>query len=141
MPLQINTLLAEKMTDPINQKYKMSSILLRPQIFLKDIIGHIDSVRYFFIDNDLFQDEIIEEAEIKIKYESYIIKEQALADKMSHLEYLSLAGVTDYSKITSLSYEAREKLSKVKPETIGQASRISGVSPADISVLIVYIGR
>ena len=141
MPLQINTLLAEKMTDPINQKYKMSSILLRPQIFLKDIIGHIDSVRDFFIDNDLLQDEIIEEAEIKIKYESYIIKEQALADKMSHLEYLSLAGVTDYSKITSLSYEAREKLSKVKPETIGQASRISGVSPADISVLIVYIGR
>ena len=141
LPLQINSLLAEKMTDPISQKYKMSSILLRPQIFLIDIIKHVASVRGFFSENDLLQDAIIEEAEIKIKYESYIFKEQALADKMSHLEYLSLASVTDYSMLTSLSYEAREKLSKIKPLTIGQASRISGVSPADISVLIVYIGR
>ena len=141
LPLQINSLLAEKMTDPISQKYKMSSILLRPQIFLIDIIKQVASVRGFFSENDLLQDAIIEEAEIKIKYESYIFKEQALADKMSHLEYLSLASVTDYSMLTSLSYEAREKLSKIKPLTIGQASRISGVSPADISVLIVYIGR
>jgi len=140
-PLQINGLLCEKMTDPISQKQKASAILLRPQVFLKDIIEIVDAVKSYAEENGLLQNDIIEETELKIKYESYITKEQELADKLSHLENLSLPADFIYSTITSLSYEAREKLTRVQPRTIGQASRISGVSPADISVLIVYLGR
>lgn len=141
LPGQVNGLLAEKMTDPIIQKQKAFSILLRPQIFLHDIIAHVDVVRNYAAEYGLLQDEIIEEAEIRIKYENYIGKEQELANKLLHLENLPLSGDYNYSQITSLSHEAREKLTKIQPRTIGQASRISGVSPADISVLIVYLGR
>jgi tRNA uridine 5-carboxymethylaminomethyl modification enzyme len=140
-PDKINELLSEKMTDPISQKQKVSTILLRPQIFLSDIIANVEAVRNYTGNLGELREEIIEETELRIKYESYIGKEQDLADKLSHLENLALPGEFNYSKITSLSHEAREKLSKIKPRTIGQASRISGVSPADISVLIVYLGR
>jgi tRNA uridine 5-carboxymethylaminomethyl modification enzyme len=140
-PDKINELLSEKMTDPISQKQKVSTILLRPQMFLSDIIANVEVVRNYTENMGELREEIIEETELRIKYESYIGKEQDLADKLSHLENLALPGEFNYSKITSLSHEAREKLSKIKPRTIGQASRISGVSPADISVLIVYLGR
>jgi tRNA uridine 5-carboxymethylaminomethyl modification enzyme len=86
-------------------------------------------------------DEIYEEAEIFIKYEGYIEKEQEIADKLGKFENIVLHENFDYHKLKSLSFEAREKLNKIKPKTIGQASRISGVSPSDISVLIVYLGR
>ncbi len=79
--------------------------------------------------------------EIFVKYESYISKEQEIADKLSKFEDIPLYDTFDYQKLQSLSYEAREKLTKMKPKTIGQASRISGISPSDISVLIVYLGR
>jgi len=140
-PDKINELLSEKMTDPISQKQKISTILLRPQMFLNDIIRNVEVVRNYTEKLGELREEIIEETELRIKYESYIGKEQDLADKLSNLENLALPGEFNYSKITSLSHEAREKLSKIKPRTIGQASRISGVSPADISVLIVYLGR
>ena len=91
--------------------------------------------------NELGSKEIVEETELVIKYESYIGKEQDLADKLAGLENFGLSEELDYSKLKSLSHEAREKLTKVKPQTIGQASRISGVSPSDIAVLIVFLGR
>jgi len=85
--------------------------------------------------------EVVESAEILIKYDNYIQKEQEIAAKISRLEDIRLHDDFDYHKLKSLSWEAREKLSKIRPGTIGQASRISGVNPSDISVLIVYLGR
>ena len=141
LPGQVNGLLERMQTDPINQKQKAASVLLRPQVFLHDMIGEIDVIRNFSEEKGLLANEIIEETEIRIKYESYIVKEQELAEKVSQLDHYILPDNFNYAQITSLSHEAREKLSKIKPQTIGQASRISGVSPADISVLIVYLGR
>ena len=140
-PLQINSLLLEKQTNPIVQKQKALAILLRPQLLLQDMMRHVEEISNYAEENGFLDDEIIEETELKIKYESYIGKEQELVDKLANLENYSLSADYDYSKLVSLSHEAREKLNKVKPRTIGQASRISGVSPADISVLIVYLGR
>jgi tRNA uridine 5-carboxymethylaminomethyl modification enzyme len=140
-PHQVNSLLAEKMTNPILHKQKASAILLRPQVFLHDMIAAIEPIRNYAHENGLLQTEIIEETELQIKYESYIHKEQELVDKHANLENYALTADFDYAKLTSLSHEAREKLNKIKPRTIGQATRISGVSPADISVLIVYLGR
>ena len=140
-PLQINSLLLEKQTNPIVQKQKALAILLRPQLLLQDMMRHVEEISNYAEENCFLDDEIIEETELKIKYESYIGKEQELVDKLANLENYSLSADYDYSKLVSLSHEAREKLNKVKPRTIGQASRISGVSPADISVLIVYLGR
>ena len=87
------------------------------------------------------QQEIEEQAEIQMKYEGYISKEEDLANKLGRFEGIKLHADLDYSKLNSLSMEARQKLTKLKPETLGQASRISGVSPSDISVLMVYLGR
>jgi tRNA uridine 5-carboxymethylaminomethyl modification enzyme len=141
MPSQVNSLLTEKFTNSISQKQKAAAILLRPQVFLMDMLEAISEIRTYADENGLLRNDVIEETELKIKYDSYIEKEQDLVDKLINLENLGLSEGFDYSKISSLSHEAREKLNKVKPRTIGQASRISGVSPADISVLIVYLGR
>lgn len=140
-PAMINELLTQKETNPIVQKQKAGAILLRPQLFLKEMIDHVTEIQDYAEVNGLLMNDIIEETEIKIKYESYIGKEQELVDKLANLENFPLAGDYDYSKLISLSHEAREKLLKFKPRTLGQASRISGVSPADISVLMISLGR
>jgi len=140
-PTQINGLLKEKITNPIIQKQKASTLLLRPQLFLMEMIERVEEIRNYAHKNELFSSDIVEETELVIKYESYIGKEQDLVDKLANLENLCLSAEFDYSKLNSLSHEAREKLTKIKPQTIGQASRISGVSPSDIAVLIVYLGR
>jgi tRNA uridine 5-carboxymethylaminomethyl modification enzyme len=114
---------------------------LRPRVSLKDMILKVDTIKNYYGNSDYHSDEIIEETELMIKYESYFEKEMEVANKMAYLENLSLSPDFNYSKLTSLSHEAREKLNKVHPLTIGQASRISGVSPADIAVLIVFLGR
>ncbi|MEI7500580.1 MAG: tRNA uridine-5-carboxymethylaminomethyl(34) synthesis enzyme MnmG [Bacteroidota bacterium] len=141
MPLEVNNLLLEIDEKIISQKQKAATILLRPRVSLKEMILKIDAINNFIECGNFRDDEIIVEAELMIKYESYLEKEHEIADKMANLENLSLISGFDYSKLGSLSHEAREKLNKVQPRTIGQASRISGVSPADISVLIVYLGR
>ncbi len=141
MPTQVNGLLSEKLTDVISQRQKAAMLLLRPQIYLADLIGCIDQVKAYAEENDLLDEDVVEETELRIKYESYILKEQELAGKVAHLENLAVPAGIDYAKISSLSIEAREKFTKIQPRTIGQASRISGVSPADISVLIVFLGR
>ncbi len=137
-PAEINPALEIINSAPIVQKVKMFSILARPTITLLDFAIYSPKVKEFISQFDL---ESIEQAEILMKYEGYISKEHELADKQIRLEDLQLHDDFDYVRLTSLSIEAREKLTKIKPKTIGQASRISGITPSDISILMVYLGR
>lgn len=140
-PNQINGLLILKDTQVINQKTRLSNLLLRPQIFINDLIKHLDFLFDHLRNKNLLDPEITESAEIGIKYESYLAKENELVKKMAKNETVELSEDFNYFSLTSLSYEAREKLSRIRPQTIGQASRISGVSPSDISTLLIYLGR
>ena len=132
-----NEILASKSSQPITEKQRFQRFLLRPEITLEDI-KHIDAVKQAISDKE---DLSVESAETVIKYESYLAKEQEHAEKLSRLEDIKIPDLFDYHKLQSLSKESREKLHKVRPLTLGQASRISGVNPADISVLMVYFGR
>ena len=127
-------------TSPLRQKIKLSELLLRPQVNLSDLIS-ISVPLKDKINNLSASPEDIEGAEILVKYDGYIKKEKDLVSKLSKLDNIPLKKDFDYNNLKSLSTEAREKLSKIKPETIGQASRISGVSPSDINVIAVFIGR
>lgn len=140
-PDQINGLLESLGTAPINQKVKLDTILLRPQVSLSQLIECLDRLKNEVSGFDANAKEIIEETEILMKYDSYISKEKEVADKLLQFENMPLKEDFDYNSLQSLSTEARQKLTRIKPATIGQASRISGISPADISVLIVYLGR
>ena len=139
-PEEVNPVLAEKETDPLKQKVKIDTLLLRPQLHFNDLIRGIPSLSGFLSSLEDINDEIIEQAEIRIKYQGYIDKERDLANRLGKLENLVIKDDLDYHQLTSLSFEAREKLSKIRPRTIGQAARMSGVSPADISVLAIYLG-
>lgn len=139
-PEEVNALLEDKGTDPLRQKVKIDNLLLRPQLHFKELLRYIPHLSSFLRDQAGVSDEIIEQAEIRIKYQGYIDKERDLANKLGKLENLAIKDDIDYMQLTSLSYEAREKLMKIRPRTIGQAARISGVSPADISVLAIYLG-
>lgn len=139
-PEEVNALLEDKGTDPLRQKVKIDNLLLRPQLHFKELLRYIPHLSSFLRDQAGVSDEIIEQAEIRIKYQGYIYKERDLANKLGKLENLAIKDDIDYMQLTSLSYEAREKLMKIRPRTIGQAARISGVSPADISVLAIYLG-
>lgn len=142
LPDDVNAYLSGNNTAEISQKAKVASLLLRPQVSLEGLAGcHAPLADFLSTIGPEDTREIGEEAEILIKYESYIQKEQEIVDKLARLENLELSEDFDYHQITSLSYEAREKLSRFRPATLGQASRISGVSPADLSILIVYLGR
>ena len=139
-PEEINGLLDQKESSRIDQKMRLSYLLLRPQLELTDIIETVPALEQYK-SQDRFIKECLEEAEIQIKYDSYIQKEYELADKLNRLENIKLPVDFDYHTIQSLSYECREKLNRYKPETLGQASRISGISPADINVLAIFLGR
>ncbi len=137
-PSEINPVLEYINSTPITQKVKMFGILSRP------IITITDFKKYCFKANEFisqFDAESIEQAEILMKYEGYILKERELADKQIKLEKLQLHDNFNYKALASLSIEAREKLTKIKPKTIGQAARISGITPSDISILIIHLGR
>jgi tRNA uridine 5-carboxymethylaminomethyl modification enzyme len=142
-PDEINLHLESINTSPITQKVKISGLLLRPEISISYLINSIKDFSDFInsINNKNNIEEAIEQAEILIKYKGYIEKQQEIALNMKKLEDIKLYDNLDYNKLVSLSTEARQKLSRIRPETIGQASRISGVSPSDISALIVYIKR
>ena len=139
-PDQINGLLEQKDSTRIDQKIKMSYLLLRPQINFTEMIEILPSLEQYK-SQDRFGRECLEEAEIQIKYDSYIQKENEIAEKLARLENLKLPKDFDFHTIQSLSYESREKLNRYQPETLGQASRISGISPADINVLAIFLGR
>lgn len=141
LPEEMNTILEKKGTQIIPQKTKIAHLLLRPQLNIWDLIEGCRELDHFLKSKNGMDAEELEEAEIQVKYEGYIQKEQEIIKKLSKYEHISLHPDFDYLSLKSLSSEAREKLIKIKPRTLGQASRISGVSPADISVLIVYLGR
>jgi tRNA uridine 5-carboxymethylaminomethyl modification enzyme len=138
-PSEINFVLEQKKSPGIKQSMKLFKVASRPQLNFQDLM-HIQSVSDYVHQNQI-TDEIIEQAEIHLKYSGYIEKEKLNADKLNRLENIIIPDDFDYSKILSISYEGREKLMKIRPKTIAQASRISGVSPSDISVLLVYMGR
>ena len=139
-PDEINFFLEKKQSEPIRQKVKMNQIITRPQISIRDLINEVPA--YSDVRSSITNDwEVFQHAEIEIKYEGYIQREFDLAQKVSRLENVQLPYHINYSSIQSLSAEARQKLEEIKPETLGQASRISGVSPADISILLVHMGR
>ena len=140
-PDQINGYLDSVNTSLIDQKMKISSLLLRPQVSLAGLAENLPLLKQHIDSIDHLRNEITEEAEIMIKYEGYIEKEGELAQKLERLDSVTLKENFDYHQLTALSFEAREKLSRIKPRSLGQASRIAGVSPADISILIVYLGR
>lgn len=141
-PQYINKLLQNRETSELRQPVKLIDILLRPQISINDLIGHIEPFKKHISDlPEIRKEEILESVEIVVKYEGYINREKLLADKFKRLENIEIGSKFDYHKILSLSTEARQKLSTVNPITIGQASRIPGVSPADINVLLIMLGR
>ncbi len=137
----VNELLEIKGTSPLKQKVKLHNVLLRPQVYLSELIEYVPDFKEYITVNDLDHRDIIESVEISVKYRGYLEREKMIAGKIGRLENIRINDDVDYDRLTSISYEGREKLKKVKPLTIGQASRISGVSPADISVLLVYMGR
>ncbi len=132
----MNPVLEEKGSSPISQKSRLFNILSRPQIELADLSKADANIAAYFNQYDA---ETLEQAEIKVKYDSYFEKEMEIVNKMKKMEDKEINPDFDYNSLTSLSIEARQKLLKVKPRTLGQASRISGVSPADISVLMVHM--
>lgn len=140
-PDEINGFLESQGTSSIAQRAKLGYILLRPQLNLFDMIAHLPWLAEKYDLQDRFARECVQEAEILIKYDGYINKEYDLAEKLNRLDYVKLPVDFDYHTLTSLSFEAREKLNRYRPETLGQASRISGISPADISVLAIFLGR
>ncbi len=139
-PDEINSFLVEKELSSISQRIKFSQLLLRPQISLDELLQQMTYI-HSYIEKKKYSKDVLEEAEILIKYENYIEKEKALAQKMLDLEDIKLSPDFNYNSLQSLSTEARQKLTKIKPATIGQATRISGVSPSDISVLLIFLGR
>ena len=136
---EANPILASKESSPMTQNDKMFKVFSRPQIDLEDILK-FEQVKEYIADREL-DDEILEQAFVQVKYSGYIEKERNNADKLTRLEDVKIPEQFDYDKIKSLSYEAKEKFKKIRPVTISQASRISGVSPSDISVLLIYMGR
>lgn len=142
-PAEINEWLETQGTSPLKQGIKLHDLILRPQLTLSDLSKAIHSLQTFINENieEERRDEIIESAEIAIKYQGYIERERAIADKIERLENLKLKGKLDYSNIRAISTEARQKLEKINPETVAQASRIPGISPADINVLLLLLGR
>jgi tRNA uridine 5-carboxymethylaminomethyl modification enzyme len=139
-PSEVNPYLEAQLSPGVTQKVKFSGIVARPQVSLINMKNAMPSLQAYFSER-MIGDDDLSLAEIQMKYEGYIKKEQEVADKLSRLEHIELHSNFDYTALKSLSTEARQKLSAIKPRNIGQASRISGVSPADISVLMVFLGR
>jgi len=137
-PLESATYLLEKNTAPLTQKQKAAQLLLRPGIDLVSLSAAIPSLKASLGE---YSPEILEQAEIQIKYDVYIEKEKDLVQRMSQLEDLLIPDNFNYDHIASLSNEALQKFKKIKPRTLGQASRISGVNPSDIQILMVFMGR
>jgi tRNA uridine 5-carboxymethylaminomethyl modification enzyme len=140
-PDKINYFLEEAGTSGISQKVKAISIAARPQIKLKSLLKKISEKLTKEISEAGMFDEVIESAEVKIKYEGYIVREKIIAEKIKRLDRVKIPDDINYSELLSISTEGRQKLSRIKPTDIGQAGRISGVSPSDINILLMYLGR
>ncbi len=137
-PNEINQYLTSIESAAISEKQRIEKILLRPDIELKDLAANLPRLQTSL---DFFSSETIEQASVQVKYDVYIEKEKELVKKMNQLEELEIPENFDFKKINALGNEAREKLTKIKPRTLGQASRISGINPSDVQILMVYMGR
>jgi tRNA uridine 5-carboxymethylaminomethyl modification enzyme len=137
-PNEINAYLNSIDSAALNEKQKASKLVLRPNISLSEITAHVAGLQEKLVEKEV---EFLEQAEIQVKYERYIEKEKEIVDRMASLENLVIPDHFDYDKVAALSIEALQKFKKIKPNTIGQASRISGVNPSDIQILMVYMGR
>ena len=137
-PDQINSYFEKINSATISEKQKLDKILLRPSVSLEDLIAAVPQIRE---ELQTYSAESLEQAEIQIKYQVYIDKEKDLVEKMRQLEDLEIPETFDYQRIMALGAEAREKLNRVKPRTLGQASRISGINPSDVQILMVFMGR
>lgn len=137
-PEEHNGVLQHIGSNPLKERQKLSKLVLRPEISIKKLASEIDAVQAL---NNQFGEEVLNQAEIQLKYKVYIEKERELSQKMLAMEHLIIPESFQYSKIQALSTEARQKLEKIRPKTLGQASRISGVNPSDIQVLMIYMGR
>lgn len=140
-PDLINRFLISRNTAPIKQKVKIKDILLRPQVNIFELVDFVEELKESVDLKENYDIEILESAEINLKYRGYIEREKLMADKLKRLEHIKISKEFDFDKLKSISAEGREKLNSIRPVTLGQASRISGVSPADISVLLVHLGR
>jgi tRNA uridine 5-carboxymethylaminomethyl modification enzyme len=140
-PEQVNPILESLGTTPLRHGVKLIDLILRPQLSIETVAGFVPAFREQLDKIVHRKEEIIEAAEIRMKYEGYIVRERMIADKISRLENVKIRNKVDYNAIQSLSTEAKQKLTKINPETIAQASRIPGVSPNDINVLLVLLGR
>jgi tRNA uridine 5-carboxymethylaminomethyl modification enzyme len=140
LPEEINNYMLLWETSILSQKVKLKSLVMRPQINMVDLFREVEICRKFIIDNSIKEEEIVE-SDIRLKYDSYIEKERETAKKILKFEDIKIPENFDYFVLSALSWESREKLSKIRPHTLGQASRISGVTPSDISVLLVHFGR
>ncbi|MBQ19334.1 MAG: tRNA uridine-5-carboxymethylaminomethyl(34) synthesis enzyme MnmG [Flavobacteriales bacterium] len=138
LPKEVNSYLEQQNSSPLKQKVKAISVITRPNIAIKELSLCNTKLSD---ETNLYTEDVLESAEILMKYEGYIKREKEVADKISRLDDIKIHDTIDYTKLGSLSAEAVDKLTKIKPSTIGQASRISGVSPSDVSVLMVYMGR
>lgn len=137
-PEEANSKLEELSSSPIKQQVKLDSLITRPHVTM-NVLKVMSSEANSFLER--YDSSVVEQAEIQLKYEGYINREQEVADKLNRLDSVSIPNGLDYSKLGSLSSEAIQKLAAIRPENIGQASRISGVSPSDINVLLIYLGR
>ena len=140
-PEEINPILEAKNSSPLKQKVKMDNVLARPNLTLDDFIEASPKLKEYIDNIDYDVRSIKEQVEVQIKYRGYLEREQDVADKLSRLEYVKISDDIDYFKFSSLSNESKEKLNKIRPKTLGQASRISGIKPSDISILMIYLGR
>ena len=136
-----NVILKERDSSPISQQVRLSSLITRPNITMEDVLSMGPVSKELSVELTNSHPDIVSQTEIQLKYEGYINREEDVAKKMNRLDEVNIPGDLDYSLLKSLSSEAKEKLSSLKPVTIGQASRVSGVSPSDISVLLVFLGR
>ena len=135
---QLADLLLSKESSALTQKQKANQILLRPLISLKELMEHLPRLQKLLSNYD---EESLEQAEIQIKYEVYVEKEKEVVARMATLEEQIIPDSFNYEKINSLSNEAKQKFIKIRPKTLGQASRISGVNPSDVQILMVFMGR
>jgi tRNA uridine 5-carboxymethylaminomethyl modification enzyme len=140
-PDPANEVIVPRGTSPIKQKVRLYDLLLRPQVDLALLLPLTQNTTAALERMGDLREEVVEQVEINVKYDGYLAKERELAEKLLKLDDVPLDLDMDYGRLTSLSIEARQKLDWLKPATLGQASRISGVSPADLSVLMVYLGR
>ncbi len=140
-PAQVNGFLVSKNSSELTHGCKLVDLILRPQISINELSEIVPALKSKIQSIGDRVEEIVEAAEISLKYKGYIDREKSIAEKFHRLEHIYIKGKFDYHSISSLSTEARQKLSKIDPETIGQASRIPGISPSDINILLVLMGR